>query len=154
MAAENNFNIKPLTNVSYVSPASPSGEQSNRKNRRFKNKPTDPEIDDSEAGDDGEDMHHVIDYRAWLNEREYLMSQNLGQIIRKNQVKNAGSCRLGDITINARQPLSAIPKQKPSGEPCAAQIRIIENTQTGIVLEHTCSCGLKTYIQCDYKTEK
>jgi hypothetical protein len=82
------------------------------------------------------------------------MSQNLGQIIRKNQVKTAGSCRLGDATINTRQPLSAVLQQKSAAELCSAQVRILETTAMGIVLEHTCSCGIKTYIQCDYKTEK
>jgi hypothetical protein len=65
MTAENNFNIKPLTNISYVAPANPSGEQPARKNRQFKRKPEDPQADESQnVDDDGEDMQHVIDYCA------------------------------------------------------------------------------------------
>ena len=66
MAAENNFNVKPLTNVPFVAPANPSGEQPARKYRPYKRKPETPQADDSTqtADDDSEDMRHVIDYRA------------------------------------------------------------------------------------------
>jgi hypothetical protein len=83
------------------------------------------------------------------------MSQNLGQIIRKDRVKNAGSCRLEHDSIRAHQPVSAVAKQTPaSGLSNMAQVRIVETNPQQIVLEFTCSCGAKTYIQCDYNTEK
>ena len=66
MAAENNFNVKPLTTVPYVAPANPSGEQPARRQRPYKRKPANPQADDTTQTDDdnGEDMRHVIDYRA------------------------------------------------------------------------------------------
>ena len=66
MTAENNFNVKPLTNIPYVAPTNPSGEQPGRKQRQYKRKPADPQADDPTqiAEDDSEDMRHVIDYRA------------------------------------------------------------------------------------------
>jgi hypothetical protein len=65
MTAENNFNVKPLTNVPYVTPANSSGEQPARK-QQHKRKPPDPQADDPAqiVDDDGEDLRHVIDYRA------------------------------------------------------------------------------------------
>ena len=44
MTAENNFNVKPLTNIAYVAPANPSGEQAGNK-RRYKRKPAQKEDD-------------------------------------------------------------------------------------------------------------
>ncbi len=65
MTAENNFNVKPLTNVSYVAPANPSGEQPGHNNRKFKRKPAQSQDEDStQAADDGDDIQHVIDYCA------------------------------------------------------------------------------------------
>ena len=66
MTTENNFNVKPLTNVPFVAPTNPSGEQPARRQRPYKRKPEDPNADDSTKtdDDDGEDMRHVIDYRA------------------------------------------------------------------------------------------
>jgi hypothetical protein len=65
MSADNNFNVKPLTNVPFVAPANPSGEQPARK-QQHKRKPTDPQTDNLAQidDDDGEDLRHVIDYRA------------------------------------------------------------------------------------------
>lgn len=66
MTADNNFNVKPLTNVPYVAPANPSGEQPRRRQQQHKQKTTDPQADNltQTINDDGEDMRHVIDYRA------------------------------------------------------------------------------------------
>jgi hypothetical protein len=66
MAAENNFNVKPLTNVPFVAPANPSGEQPARKQQQHKQRTTDPQADDLTPidDDDGKDLRHVIDYQA------------------------------------------------------------------------------------------
>ena len=66
MTAENNLNVKPLTNLHYVAPTSPSGEQPARKQRPYKRKPAGPQAEDpTQAGDDdSENTRHVIDYRA------------------------------------------------------------------------------------------
>jgi hypothetical protein len=81
------------------------------------------------------------------------MSQNLGQIIRKHQIKDAGSCRLDHNAVYAQPPQAAA--AKPTAATArASQVRIVENSPQGVVLECTCSCGTKTYIQCDYKSEK
>jgi hypothetical protein len=85
-----------------------------------------------------------------VHEKEKLkMNQTLGQVIRKHQVKDAGSCRLDHDAVYARQPLAAAAKSKPAAAP---QVRIVENTPQGVVLECICSCGTKTYIQCDYNS--
>jgi hypothetical protein len=83
------------------------------------------------------------------------MSQNLGQVIRKNQVKNAGSCRLDHDAVYAQPSRATAAKPMPTDASSRPpQIRIVENTPQGVVLECTCSCGTKTYIQCDYSMEK
>jgi hypothetical protein len=83
------------------------------------------------------------------------MSQNLGQILRKHQVKDAGSCRLGHDALVAPSPQAAAAKPLPAAASSRSpQVRIVENTPQGVVLECTCSCGTKTYLQCDYKMEK
>lgn len=79
------------------------------------------------------------------------MSQTLGQVIRKHQIKNAGTCRL-DQYIQQPQAISA--KSKAVDHATAPQVRIIETADNGVVLEFTCPCGTKTYIQCDYNSEK
>jgi hypothetical protein len=75
------------------------------------------------------------------------MSQNLGHVIRKHQVKDAGTCRLDHGAVYAQPPQAAASSRSP-------QVQIVENTPQGVVLECVCSCGTKTYIQCDYKMEK
>ena len=83
------------------------------------------------------------------------MSQNLGQVLRKHQVKTVGSCRLDHDAAYAQPSQAAAAKSTPAGAPTRPpQVRIVENTPQGIVLECTCSCGTKTYIQCDYSMEK
>jgi hypothetical protein len=83
------------------------------------------------------------------------MSQNLGQVLRKNQVKTVGSCRLDHDAVYAQPPqATAARPTSAAASSRSPQVRIVENTPQGVVLECTCSCGIKTYIQCDYKTEK
>jgi len=83
------------------------------------------------------------------------MSQNLGQVLRKHQVTNAGSCRLDHDAVYAQPPQATAAKSASAAAPTRSpQVRIVENTPQGVVLECTCSCGTKTYIQCDYKMEK
>jgi hypothetical protein len=66
MTAENDFTVKPLTNLHYVAPTNKSDEQSDHNNRRYKRKPADPQIEGSEetTNDNGDDSLHVIDYCA------------------------------------------------------------------------------------------
>jgi hypothetical protein len=66
MTAENNFNVKPLTNVPYIAPTNPSGEQPAHKQQQHRRKPEDPQVDQPTQidDDDGEDLRHVINYRA------------------------------------------------------------------------------------------
>ena len=65
MTAENNFNVKPLTNIAYVAPANPSGEQPGPIIAGINANPAQKEDEPKQTIDDnGEDMQHVIDYRA------------------------------------------------------------------------------------------
>jgi hypothetical protein len=79
------------------------------------------------------------------------MSQNVGQVLRKHQIKITGSCRLdlnGAPVHQQQTSPTARPKAAVSvGSP---QVRIVENSPRGVVLELTCPCGTQTYIQCDY----
>jgi hypothetical protein len=75
------------------------------------------------------------------------MTQKFGQILRKDNVKITGSCRI-DLSGNTiHSPLTSPGSQEKSAQP---QIKIMESTAQVMVLEFTCSCGCKTYIQCDY----
>ncbi len=66
MTAENNFTVKPLTNLHYVAPTNKSDEQPERNNRRYKRKMADQQIEESEETtyDYGVDTLLVIDFRA------------------------------------------------------------------------------------------
>ncbi|MDO8303885.1 MAG: hypothetical protein Q7T18_11645 [Sedimentisphaerales bacterium] len=77
------------------------------------------------------------------------MSQNLGHVLRKDQVKIAGSYRLDLAAGHAQPPQSsgAVKSKPTTGSP---QVRIVENSPQGVILECTCPCGTRTYIQCDY----
>jgi hypothetical protein len=78
------------------------------------------------------------------------MSQNLGHVLRKNQVKITGSCRLDLDAAHSQQP-AAVAKSRPAAASAhVPQVRIVENGLQGVVLECICACGSKTYIQCDY----
>jgi hypothetical protein len=80
------------------------------------------------------------------------MSHNIGQIIRKHQVKVTGSRRLDLDAPRFQQPQSTdAAKSKPAAASSQTpQVRIVENNPQGMVLEFTCSCGLQTHIKCDY----
>lgn len=83
------------------------------------------------------------------------MSQNLGHVIRKDQVKTAGPCRLDHNAVYAPPSQTAAAHPTAAAAPARApQVRIVETTPQGVVLECTCLCGTKTYVQCDYKMEK
>jgi hypothetical protein len=82
------------------------------------------------------------------------MNQNLGQVLRKDQVKNAGSCRLGNDAVYTQSQATAARPTSAASPARSPQVRIVENTPQSVVLECTCSCGTKMYIQCDYKMEK
>jgi hypothetical protein len=80
------------------------------------------------------------------------MNQNVGQVIKKNQVKISGACRLGPDAVVSHKPQTAsAARPGPAAASCGSpQVRIAENSPKGVVLEFTCACGSKTYIQCDY----
>ncbi len=63
MTADNNFNVKPLTNLHYVAPTSKSDQQPDRSKQRYKRKPANQQAEDNDD-DNGTDTLHVIDYRA------------------------------------------------------------------------------------------
>jgi hypothetical protein len=69
------------------------------------------------------------------------------EILKKEKVKMAGSCRV-DLTGNVihRGAESETDLSKPK-----AQVRIVETCASSMLLEFTCPCGTKTYIQCDYE---
>ena len=80
------------------------------------------------------------------------MTQNLGQVLRKHQVKITGSCRLNLDAVRPGQSQTAATARFESAaeSSCQPQVRIIENSPQGVVLEFICSCGSQTYIRCEY----
>ena len=72
------------------------------------------------------------------------MVNTTGRILKANQVKLQGQCRL-DIGHS-----SPTPAPKPRPALAAPQVRIVENNDQYAVMEITCSCGTKTHVRCDY----
>lgn len=74
-----------------------------------------------------------------------MMAQNAGQILRKNQVTFTGTCR---VDANPARLAASVTGNHSAA--CQPQVRIVDKNEQGAVLEFTCSCGSKAYIQCDY----
>ena len=64
------------------------------------------------------------------------MPPTVGKIIRKDQVRLAGSCRIGDASAARGR------GEKP------AQVRVIGQTDDSAVIEVACSCGKRIQIRC------
>jgi hypothetical protein len=81
------------------------------------------------------------------------MTQQAGQILRKNEVKIAGSCRIGGeacVSAVPRPQAAGASNQKPQPSVPQAQAQIVENTAKGVIIEVVCPCGCKSYIECEY----
>jgi hypothetical protein len=61
------------------------------------------------------------------------------RVLKKRMVRAGGSRRIGDR--------AAAPAGAAGGKAAA---RIVEQSDAGAVLEVTCGCGRKTYVQCEY----
>ncbi|MBM4019091.1 MAG: hypothetical protein FJ288_12310 [Planctomycetes bacterium] len=61
--------------------------------------------------------------------------EKTGAILKKNQVRAAGSRPIGDA-------------QAARSAPAAPQARLVEKNDSSAVIEVRCACGRCTYIQC------
>jgi hypothetical protein len=100
-----------------------------------------------------------LDFGFWIEEfsrrghrehRGISMTQNVGHILKKNQVKFSGTCKVDEAAVPVRT--AAAGRTTGPAEParCQSQVRIVETNEQGFVLEFLCSCGEQTYIQCDH----
>jgi hypothetical protein len=73
------------------------------------------------------------------------------KLIKNNQVRVGGTASIGagekSAPVRSSTPSGAVP-------PEPMQARIVESNTDYAIIEVTCSCGLKTHIQCNYDTIK
>ncbi|PKL50659.1 MAG: hypothetical protein CVV39_00985 [Planctomycetes bacterium HGW-Planctomycetes-1] len=69
------------------------------------------------------------------------MEKTAGRILRGNEVKLEGSCRLDAGPAAARE---------RSANSLPAQANIVENQPEYALIEVICGCGAKTLIKCEY----
>ena len=75
------------------------------------------------------------------------MENTTGQILKNTDVELNGQIHI-DIAKNTSPQTSQQPNQTntPAAKPKAV---IVENSSDSVVIEFTCSCGTKTYLQCE-----
>ena len=66
------------------------------------------------------------------------MSETTGRVIKKDTVR---------MTEGPRRIAEPAERGPPSSAPA---VRIVEQSETAVVIEVTCACGEKTCVQCDY----
>lgn len=73
------------------------------------------------------------------------MENTTGQILKNTDVELNGQ-----IQIDITKSISAQPQQQPNQTNTGAKPKaiIVENSPDSVVIEFTCSCGAKTYLQC------
>ena len=69
-------------------------------------------------------------------------------VIKKNQVQKGPPFQLplGKTPASVKTG----PGQSPDGTEGAAQARIVESNSDYVILEMLCSCGRKSFVQCNY----
>jgi len=73
-----------------------------------------------------------------------MMGKTAGHVLKGDKVKLHGRLQLDFV-----QPGSSLPKTKTAVS-AAPQARIIENNPEFVVIEVTCSCGVKAQLKCSY----
>ena len=73
-----------------------------------------------------------------------MMGKTAGHVLKGDKVKLHGRLQLDFV-----QPGSSLPKTKTAVS-AAPQARIIENNPEFVVIEVTCSCGVRTQLKCSY----
>jgi hypothetical protein len=63
--------------------------------------------------------------------------ENASRLIKKDQVRPAGSCQIGQPALKG-------------AAGAAPQVRVVEQTDKKAVLEITCVCHQKIYVECAY----
>lgn len=69
------------------------------------------------------------------------------RILKKSQIQAGPSVQLPCFRTGSPEPLR---KRGDGGAAQAAQARIIESNSDYVILEITCGCGQKSFIQCNY----
>ncbi len=70
------------------------------------------------------------------------------EVLKKNQYSISGKARLGPDGSGA-----SAPKAGPGATPQSRgiqQVRVVESNTDYAILEVTCGCGSKGYVQCNY----
>jgi len=76
------------------------------------------------------------------------MQKTTGHVLKSNEVKLEGRLQLPDIS-GLTSPRVNQTKNGGSALP-AQQVRIVDNNPQYAMIEITCSCGMKTYLKCEY----
>lgn len=73
------------------------------------------------------------------------MLNRKSKIIKKHQTAASGS-----ICLGAGSPVAPVRNSASSAPVSTAQATVIENTESYVVIELTCSCGDKIKLKCNY----
>lgn len=69
------------------------------------------------------------------------------RILKKDRVRSGASRQLPGSKTSDLEPFRKSGESAPVG---AAQVRIVESNSDYVILEVTCGCGRKSFIQCNY----
>jgi len=71
------------------------------------------------------------------------MEKSAGKLLRSDNVKFEGRLQLGIMQTEPQSHVKNTAQSKPT-------VRICEKGPQCVILEVICSCGIKTYVRCDY----